>query len=375
MDVLGKLRTTGQSLWLEHVTRELIRDGSLALFIEDWSITGMSFSPEAFHHVLSNSRAYDSAILERIGKGLYGANLVKSLILEDVRCAADLLRHVHDRTDGIDGWAILPVTHISICDTDILAEAITDLHTRVHRPNTLVTVFGISENLEVIENLVFEGVPVNIAFIYSHDQYLRAADAYLRGIERRIAAGLKPAVQAFISISISRLEAALSRQMSRKAAIHLAITMARKIYNAMRTLHSSRQWERAYNSGAKPLKIIWNGSNYENDTYSAISLFKNLIAPFTIASLPRQTIEKFLFDKTPDTMMADDGGDWDETLEHNLTTGLNFESIADNSQTNDVSEQVQKWIMLLEIVAKKSAAIIQNKNTRSVEEDKNEIYQ
>jgi transaldolase len=365
LDTCDKLRTAGQSLWLNNLSRELIHDGSLAGYIEDRLITGMSFSPEAFRRTLSCSQVYDSVVLKKIKKGWYGEKLARSLILEDVRYAADLLRHIHDQTGGVDGWAILPFSPLSVCDRDILADAITYLYAQVRRPNTLVTVFGLPENNEIIEEIVFAGVPINIAFIYSHDQYLQAAGACLRGIERRIAAGLKPAVSAFISISICRLKAVLSRQMSREVANRSAIAMARKIYKAMRDLHSSKQWELVYNKGYRPLKLVWSSSAYEQDIDSDISLYNELIAPFTIASWSGQAIEKFINGSPPDTTMPIDGGDCEKTLESEHKAGLDLEAIADNLQNDDVSSQIETWIEMLELLAQKSAAVVQTENAKA----------
>ncbi len=359
MNTLEQLRTTGQSLWLDHVSRQQIQDGSLMRCIEDWSITGMSLSSEAIGHALSFTETYDKVILKKIKEGLYAEQLAISLILEDVCHAADLLRHVHDRSDGVDGWVTIPASPLSTYDTGRLAESISDLHAQIHRPNILVTVSGYSENLDVIEETIFKGIPINIDFIYSADQYLRVAEAYLRGVNRRIKAALKPAVPAFISVPISRLEDELSKQMSKEAASISAISIARKIYRAMKTLHGSSQWERAYSAGIKPLKLVWGGTAFIQETDSDVHLYSKLIVPFAIALLPEQTIEKFINNTLASTTASIDGGDFKmkaESKEFDLAT------IADDLQANEVTKQVKTWIMLRENVGQRSAAALQTEN-------------
>ena len=205
MKVHTRLRTAGQSLWMSQVSREMIEAGSLIAQIEDLSITGIVVSPEAVCRALSSSLVYDGAIAKKLKTGLYGKELAFELILEDVHYAADLLRHVFDRTEGTDGWALLPISPLISNNADTLLSSVLALHSAVKRPNTLMTIPGLPGELTTIEEITFAGIPCNVACIYSHDQFLNAADACLRGIERRIAAGLKPAATAFISIEISRM--------------------------------------------------------------------------------------------------------------------------------------------------------------------------
>lgn len=365
MSSLERLRTTGQSLWLDHVSRKQIQDGSLMRYIEDWSITGMSISSEAFGHALSFTGAYDNVILKKIKEGLYGEQLVKCLILEDVRFAADLLRHVHDRTGGVDGWGAIPAALLSTCDTGRLVELISNLHGQARRPNILITVSGIEEHLDTIEESIFIGVPINIDFIYSADQYQRVAEAYLRGINRRISATLKPAIPAFVSIPISHLKAELSKQMSGEAASKSTISIAKKIYKAMKSLHGSSQWERAYSAGAKPLKLVWSGTAFTQATDSDVHLYSKLIAPFAIASLSEQTIEKFINNASPTTTASFDDDDSTMVLE---SREFDPDSLADNLQVNEVSKQVKTWIMMREYAAQRSATVLQTENAMTIGE-------
>lgn len=362
MNLQERLRTTGQSLWLDHVSREQIHDGSLMRCITDWSITGISICPEAFGNSLSFSGIYDDVILKKLEDGLYGEELVRGLICEDVRYSADLLRHVYDRTDGVDGWVVFPGSPLSIYVTDLLAKAVTELYVHVQRPNILATIAGTSENLSTIEEIIFAGVPLNISFIYSHNQYLSVADAYMRGINRRITAGLKPTVSAFISIPISRLARALNKTVAPKTASITAIAMAKKIFKTMRIQHTSSQWERAYSAGAKPLKIIWSGSAYEQGKDSDSLLQRQLLAPFTVTSLAEVEIKSFFSRTRIEPIMPNDGGDCEKTLQDLKDKGVNLDGLATTLQKEDVTAQLKTWIMLREIVAHKSATVIQTKN-------------
>ena len=360
MEALEKLHNAGQSLWMDHVAREQIYNGSLMQYIEDGVITGLSLSPQAVCHTMHSSPAYDDGICKKLGKGLWGESLAIDLILEDIHHAADLLRHVFDRTGGVDGWASLPVSPLLASDRDTQLQSVSVLHTQLKRKNTLISVPGLPDMLGTIEEIVFAGIPINISLIYSSDQYLNAAEAYLRGIERRIDAGLKPAVSAFISIPIFDLATALSKEMKQQAATGASIAIARKIYKTMRTLHASQQWERAYNAGARPLRLIWASLDDESAAASDISLYDQLVAPFTVAAMSEQTMGAFIKHGQPDALLPVEGVDNEEILAGHQKAGLNFNHLAGSLQDDATGRQVITWITLLDAVARKSAVVMQS---------------
>ena len=345
---------------MDHVAREQIYNGSLMQHIEDGAITGLSLSPQAVCHAIHSSPVYDDGIIKKLGKGLYGESLAIDLILEDLHHTADLLRHVFDRTDGVDGWAALPVFPLLTSDPDTLLQSVSVLHTQLKRKNTLITVPGLPDMLGTIEEIVFTGIPITISLIYSCDQYLNAAEAYLRGIERRIDAGLKPAVSAFISIPIFHLTAELSKEMKQQAATEASIAIARKIYKTMRTLHTSQQWERAYNAGARPLRLIWVSLDDEPAAASDIFLYDQLVAPFTVAAMSEQTMGTFIKHGHPEALLPANSDDCEEIQADHQKAGFSFKHLAGSLQDEAAARKVKTWIMLLDAVARKSAVVMQS---------------
>ena len=358
MEVLERLHGAGQSLWMNHVAREQIYNGSLMQHIEDGAITGLSLSPLAVCHTMNSSPVYDDGIINKLGKGLYGESLAVDLILDDLHHAADLLRHVFDRTAGVDGWAALPVSPLLTSDPDILLQSVSALHTQLKRKNTLITVPGLPDMSGAIEEIVFAGIPIIISLIYSCDQYLNAAEAYLRGIERRITAGLKPAVSAFISIPIFHLATALSKEMKQQAANEASIAIAGKIYKKMRTLHTSRQWERAYNAGVRPLRLIWASLDDEPAAAFDISLYDQLVAPFTVAAMSEQAMGAFIKHGKPGALLPADSDDCKEIQADHQK--FSFKHLAGSLQDEAAERKVKTWITLLDAVARKSAVVMQS---------------
>ena len=356
MRVQDKLHSTGQSLWLSQVSREMIEAGSLLAQIEDLSITGVAVSPEAVCRALSSSHAYDGAIAKKLKTGVYGKELALELILEDVHYAADLLRHIFDRTKGTDGWAVLPISPLISNNADSLLSSVLALQSAMKRPNMLLTVPGLSSELAAIEEIAFAGISCNIACIYSHDQLLDAADACLRGIERRIDAGLKPAATTFTSIEISRLAASFLKEMLLEKATRTAIDVAGNIYRTMRELHTSQRWERAYNEGARPLRLVWVGPEDNQANGSTAALFKHLVAPSTVMALSDNDMKELLHDQVMFSLMQAEGEGGKE-----FATGPDFKSYAAELQERHFALQVQSWIALLENVARKSATVVQEK--------------
>lgn len=296
--------------------------------------------------------------------GMCGETLAVDLLLEDVHYAADMLRHVFDTTDGVDGWVAIPVSPLNSDNSKDLKKSIMDLHCKIKRPNVLITIPGFLEYPELIEDLVFAGLQINISLIYSHEQYISAADSYLRGIERRINAGLNPSVTAFVSISVSSLAEVLSKKTAKETASQVTIAIARKIYRSMKIQHKSQKWERTYNAGARILRLIWVNSAEEQATAAGRLLTSQLIAPLTVASMPPKVLKNFTYSDQLQVLMPENGDDCDEVLSRSKNIGINFEHIANSLQRKMADDQIKKRIILLDMLARRSASIIQNKNLR-----------
>ncbi|HEX6725840.1 MAG TPA: transaldolase, partial [Nitrospira sp.] len=286
MKATQMLHNLGQSLWLDNITRDLLTSGTLKSYIDDLSVTGLTSNPTIFDHAIKNSAAYDAAIREKATKGQSGEALFYELALDDLTRAADLFRPIYDRTDGVDGWVSLEVSPLLAYDTSKTIEAAKDLQGRAGRPNLFIKIPGTKEGLPAIEEAIFAGVPINVTLLFSREQYLAAADAFLRGIERRIAKGLNPSVPSVASLFISRWDAAVSGKVPAPLQNHLGIAMAKRTYKAYRELLGSSRWQSAFNSGTRPQRLLWASTGTKDPKASDVLYIKSLAAPFTVNTMP-----------------------------------------------------------------------------------------
>lgn len=354
LNILPTLLSVGQSLWLENITCQQLQSGFLVHHIKDRSLKGASVNPGACALTLRNTAAYDNEIRKKLREGFYGELLALELLLEDVRHAADLLRPVFDRTDGVDGWVALAVFPLSTNDTVSLVTSVVNIYAKVRRPNILITIPCIPDWLEAIEEIIYREIPVNLASLFSCQHFLAAGQVCLRGIERRIFSGLKPVASSFASVSISHLVAALSNDLSKESFIQGGLAMARRIYKASRDLHHSQEWECAYNAGVRPLRLIWKiDTQYDCGT----SLIKGLVAPLTVAALPESVLTAVIDFETSSATMPTDGGDCEEILSRHSQAGTDLDTLADKLQIEEAASLVSSWIELLDAVAYKSAAL------------------
>src|SRR5271170_3002600 len=252
MNATQQLHNLGQSLWLDNITRDLLNSGTLERYIAEFSVTGLTSNPTIFDHAIKNSTAYDGAIRELLAEGKTGESLFFDLALDDLTRAADLFLPVYTRTNGVDGWVSLEVSPLLAHDTDRTIAATKELSARAKRSNLFIKIPGTKEGLPAIEEAIFAGVPVNVTLLFSREQYLAAAEAYLRGIERRVAAGLNPKVGSVASVFVSRWDAAVAGKVPAALTNHLGIAVANRIYKAYRGLLASPRWQRAFNAGARP---------------------------------------------------------------------------------------------------------------------------
>jgi len=255
-----KLHELGQSLWLDHITRDLLNKDVLMHLIEEWSITGLTFKPALFRDAIKNSVVYDAAIRKKLKESKSGEELFLEIALEDLGHAADLLRPIFDQTDGAHGWVSLEVSPRLTQDTDSAVNAVKDLYGRARRPNLFIKIPGTREGLPAVEKAIFAGVPINVTLLFSCEHYLAAAEAYLRGIERRIAAGLKPNVWSVASLHVGCWDVAVKGRVPDVLHNQLGIAMAKRTYKACRELLRSPRWESARNAGARPQRLMWVGT-------------------------------------------------------------------------------------------------------------------
>ncbi len=351
------LHELGQSLWLDNITRDLLNNGTLKLYIDELSVTGLTSNPTIFDHALTNSASYDAAIREELTKGKSGEGLFFDLALDDLCRAADLFRPVHDRTNGVDGWVSLEVSPLLAHDTARTIAAATDLSRRAARPNLFIKIPGTKEGLPAIEEAIFAGVPVNVTLLFSREQYVAAAEAYLRGIERRIAAGLNPQVGSVASIFISRWDVAVAGKIPEALSNQLGIAIAGRIYSAYNGMLGNPRWQRAYNAGARPQRLLWASTGTKDPKASDTLYIKALAAPFTVNTMPEATLKALADHGALGPIMAADGGNCEAVLAQFVKAGIKVDALGAQLQDEGAKAFVQSWNELLAVIVSKSAAL------------------
>ena len=351
------LHNLGQSLWLDNITRDLLTSGTLKSYIDDLSVTGLTSNPTIFDQAIKNSSAYDAEISEKMSKAKSGESLFYELALEDIVKAADLFRPVYDKTDGVDGWVSLEVSPLLAYDTASTLAAAKDLHTRAGRPNLYIKIPGTKEGLPAIEEAIFAGIPINVTLLFSREQYVAAAEAFLRGIERRIEAGLKPVVPSVASLFVSRWDAAVVGKVPGPLQNQLGIAMAKRTYKAYRDLLGSSRWQRAFNDGARPQRLLWASTGTKDPKASDVLYVKALAAPFTVNTMPENTLKALADHGQLDTILPADGGDAEWVLAEFANAGIDVDALATQLQEEGAKSFVKSWNELLTVISSKSAVL------------------
>ena len=357
MNATQKLHNLGQSLWLDNITRTMLTAGTLRRYIAELSVTGLTSNPTIFDHAIKNSGDYDASIRQKLKAGKSGEDLFFELALEDITAAADLFRPVHDRTLGVDGWVSLEVSPLLAHDTKTTIAEAKDLHARAGRPNVLIKIPGTKEGLPAIEESIFAGIPVNVTLLFSREQYLAAAEAYMRGIERRIEAGLSPYVGSVASLFISRWDVAVADTVPDALRDRLGIAVAERTYKAYRELLGSPRWMRAYNAGARPQRLLWASTGMKDPKASDILYIKSLAAPFTVNTMPDGTLKAFADHGEVGAMLPADGGDCEEVLARFAEAGIGIDALAARLQDEGAKSFVKSWNDLMGVIASKCAVL------------------
>jgi transaldolase len=357
MKATHKLHDLGQSLWLDNITRDLLDNGTLGKYIDELSVTGLTSNPTIFDQAIKKSTAYDDAIREKLARGKSGEALFFELALEDLTRAADLFHPVHERTDGVDGWVSLEVSPLLAYDTKSTLAAARDLSARAARSNLFIKIPGTKEGLPAIEEAIFAGVPINVTLLFSREQYVAAAEAFLRGVERRIDAGLNPVVGSVASVFISRWDAAIDGKVPEPLKNRLGIAIALRTYAAYRALLASPRWQRAYNAGARPQRLLWASTGTKDPKASDVLYVKGLAAPFTVNTMPEGTLKALGDHGEIGGLMPADGGDCESLLAEFAKAGVDVNALAAKLQEDGAKSFVASWNELLGVIASKSAAL------------------
>jgi transaldolase len=355
MNATGALHDRGQSLWLDNITRDLLESGTLARYVDELAVTGLTSNPTIFDHAIKNSSRYDAAIRKKVKEGKSGEELFFELALEDLTRAADLFRPIWERTRGVDGWVSLEVSPLLAHDTATTLAAAKTLHARAGRPNLFIKIPGTKEGLPAIEEAIFAGVPINVTLLFSREQYLTAAEAFMRGIERRVAAGLPPEVGSVASVFISRWDAAVKSRVPEKLHNQLGIAMAKRTYKAYRALLDSQRWQRAFDAGARPQRLLWASTGTKDPAASDILYIRALAAPFTVNTMPEGTLKALADHGALGGMLPADGGDAEEVLARFGSAGVDVDALAVQLQDEGAKSFVDSWRELMAVITAKSS--------------------
>jgi transaldolase len=351
------LHNLGQSLWLDNITRDLVNSGTLKRYIDELSVTGLTSNPTIFDHAIKNSSSYDAAIRKKLDEGESGEKLFFELAVEDLTRAADLFRPIFDRTNGVDGWVSLEVSPLLAHDTASTLAAAKSLHARAGRPNLLIKIPGTKEGLPAIEESIFAGVPINVTLLFSREHYIAAAEAFLRGIERRIDAGLQADIGSVASVFVSRWDAAVAGKVPAALNNRLGIAMAKRTYKAYRDLLGSPRWERIYNAGARPQRLLWASTGTKDPRAPDVLYIKALAAPFTVNTMPEGTLKALADHGDLSEIMSADGGDCEAMLDQFAAAGIDIDDLGAKLQDEGAKSFVSSWNELMGVIASKSATL------------------
>jgi transaldolase len=356
MKATGKLHELGQSIWLDNITREMLDSGQLRAYIEDYSVTGLTSNPSIFDKAIA-SGGYDDAIREKAASGGDREALFFELAIEDLRRAADAFRPIHERTDGLDGWVSLEVSPLLAYDTAKTVAVAKQLHERAARPNLLIKIPGTREGLPAIEEAIASGIPVNVTLLFSVDQYRAAADAFMRGVERRIGSNQNPVVGSVASVFMSRWDVAVQDKVPEDLRDRLALAVGFQIYRAYRELMDSERWQRLENSGARMQRLLWASTSTKDPKAPDDLYLHSLGAPFTVNTVPEATLRAFYDHGHAAKAMPADGGDSETTLAQFRAAGVDVDALAAKLQTDGAENFVDAWNDLMAHIDQQSSAL------------------
>ena len=359
MNPTQQLHDLGQSLWLDNITRGLLTSGTLGRYIREFAVTGLTSNPTIFDLAIKSGDFYDAAIRKKALAGESGEALFFQLALEDLIQAADLFRPVHDATGGIDGWVSLEVSPLLAEDTAATIKAAARLHMRAQRPNLFIKIPGTGAGIPAIEETIFAGVPVNVTLLFSREQYIAAAEAYMRGIERRIDAGLDPQVASVASIFVSRWDVAIKDKVSAELRNRLGIAIAMRAYKAYRELLASKRWQQLAAAGARPQRLLWASTGTKDPAAPDTLYIEALAAPDTINTIPEKTLLAFAEHGKVTSVLPVDAGNAEAVLAEFAREGVDDEALAIDLQREGTAAFANSWSDLMYRIASKTEALTQ----------------
>ena len=357
MKATQTLHNLGQSIWLDNITRDLLDSGTLKRYIGDLSVTGLTSNPTIFDHAIAHSKSYDSEIRRLVGTGQSGEGLFFELAVQDLTRAADLFAPINELTAGVDGFVSLEVSPLLAYDTKATVEQAKTLHKKANRRNLFIKIPGTKEGGPAIEEAIFSGVPVNVTLLFSRDHYVAAAQAYMRGLERRIAAGLSPDVRSVASLFVSRWDKATMDKVPDRDRDKLGIAIGQQAYKAYRDVLESDQWQRLANAGARPQRLLFASTGTKDPKASDTLYIGALAAPNTVNTMPEETLLAFGEHGKAAGVIPRDGADCEQVLAEFGKVGIDVAKLAADLQTEGAKSFVDSWKDLLSSIETKSKAL------------------
>jgi len=357
MGATQQLHNLGQSLWLDNITRDLVRSGTLKRYIDSLSVTGLTSNPTIFDNAISRSTAYDEEIQSLVAAGLSGEGLFFEIAIQDLRQAADLFAPIHERTATVDGWVSLEVSPLLAYDTAKTVAAAKSLHKTASKRNLFIKIPGTTEGLPAIEESIFSGVPINVTLLFSREHYLAAADAYMRGLERRIAAGLSPDVRSVASLFVSRWDKATMGKLPDDLRNRLGIAVSHQSYKAYRDVLESDRWQRLESWGARPQRLLFASTSTKDPSAPDVLYVSALGAPNTVDTMPEETLLAFGDHGSIGPAVPRDGGDAERILAAIGKAGVDVGALAGRLQSEGAKSFVNSWQDLLQTIETKSKVL------------------
>lgn len=347
MKATAKLHDIGQSLWLDNITRDLLKSGTLKKYIDELSVTGLTSNPTIFEHAFKNSALYDESIRKKVAEGKQVEPIFFDLAIEDLAAAADLFKPIHEKTSGLDGWVSLEVSPTLANDTANTIAAAKTLWAKAARPNLYIKIPGTPEGIPAIEEAIASGVPVNVTLLFSPEQYKAAAEAYLKGIERRIKAGQNPNVSSVASVFISRWDGAVAGKVPAELNNKLGIAVGQQIYKAYLANLASPRWQRICNFGARPQRLLWASTGTKDPKASDTLYIGGLASPFTVNTMPEATLKAFADHGELGAALPTTGGDSEKILAEFAKAGIDTAALAKKLQVDGAASFVKSWDSLI----------------------------
>jgi transaldolase len=353
-----QLHDSGQSLWLDNITRDILDNGTLKHYIDELSVTGLTSNPTIFEHAISKSNSYDTEIVRLMGKGITGDDLFFELALQDLTRAADLFAPIHKRTAGVDGFVSLEISPLLANDTKKSVSAAQLLHKKGNRPNLFIKIPGTKDGVPAIEESIANGIAINVTLLFSRDQYLSSAEAYIRGLERRVAAGQSPDVRSVASVFLSRWDGATMEKAPKNLRDTLGIAIGQQVYKAYRDLLESDRWQRLANCGARPQRLLFASTGTKDPKASDVLYINALAAPNTINTIPEKTLLAFSEHGNARDTLPRDGGDCEHVLSEFRKSGIDLDKLAADLQSQGTKAFDESWKNLLAAIEGKGKALL-----------------